>query len=259
MPLNVINKMDKKILKNIAFILIGLIIALLISFVVWHRASSADIVEKCQESLTAMVDEFKPIDDPFSDSMFEDEFEEAQEAYHLYIKCLFDESVNGLLGSAGGETEGIFSANAPNLPEWTKPESACLSQEKLGTVVKDSAPKNLIPFALDAYNQYVDRLKYLFELLQKYPTVSASTIDNFSEVLTNQNSYKLLVEDEIQNSIVAMDSAFKALKEMRQAFVMHVQFQCMLKNLEKYRRVMENMREVISAIPARIIDASMHK
>ena len=112
---------------------------------------------------------------------------------------------------------------------------------------------------MGAYNQYVDRLKYLFALLQEHPTVSSATIDSFSEVFSNQSEQKLLVEDEIQNAIVAMNSTFIALKEMRQAFVMHVQFQCMLKNLEMYRRLMSNMRSVIMALPDLIEDASMHK
>lgn len=256
-------KMKKNKLKSIVLILIGILIALLISFVVWHQVSSADVLNDCKTLQTKMDEEIKKMTkeeiDIFDDLQFRIETEKSKNAYHAYIECLFDKAVEVLMGSNGADTDGIASANAANGPEWMKPESACLKEEKLVEVVKDSSPKNLLPYALEAYNKYVAHLKYLYALLGQHPTIDATTVHDFSALVGRQERLKMIVETEIQESIVALDSAFIALKEMRQAFVMHVHFQCMLKNLEMYRRMMANMRTIITTLPPIIEDASMHK
>jgi len=195
-------------------------------------------------------------------------FEKARTSYHAYMECVFENTVKIMLNSAGGSAKSekeqedlIFSANAPNLPEWMKPETACPSNEKgLVETLKGGSPEALVKPLLSTYNDYVDYLNLLFGLVSNRISSNESGKTDSFDVMAEKNKYfKLLVENEIQDALAALDGAFIGLKEMRQAYMMHVHFQCMLKNLEVYRHAMENLRKVISALPSVIINASIHK
>jgi len=187
-------------------------------------------------------------------------FEKARTGYHAYMECVFENTVKIMLDSAGGDTSGIFDANTPNLPnlpDWLIPEKACPSNEKgLVEKLKGASPDVLINPLQSAYNDYVDHLNLLFRMLSNSPPSNAEPA---MAMVEKYNIFFSLVESEIQDALNAMEGAFIGLKEMRQAYMMHVHFQCMLKNLEVYRRAMENLRKVISALPDVIVNESIHK
>jgi hypothetical protein len=208
---------------------------------------------------TSKIDITKPYKDQYALN-FRIAFEKTRTNYHAYMECVFEKVVEGMMGSSGANTKGIFGANAPNAPEWSKPESACIPEKSLVDNLKDGSPETLLKPLLDTYNDYVDYLQLLFiEASTKIDTTKEGIDVKLDELRGQNEAFKLLVENETQDALAALDGAFIGLKEMRQAFVMHVHFQCMLKNLERYRRAMENLRKVISAIPSVIIDASIHK
>lgn len=235
-----------------------LITVLLVVQSAWAPKANAAIFEKCQ---LEDWDEI-PTED-FDNLEFRVQFEKARKQYHDFVRCVFDTAVSDMLGS--GAASGVeqrdqgFTAAAPNFPDLLKPELACLTEERLTDLLTDSSPANILDVLLLSYNSYVTHLNALVNQLDRFPTVSGATVEDFPELLRQNSSLKLIVENEIQNALVALDTSFIALKEMRQAFVMHVHFQCMLKNLEAYRRTLESLREVISVIPGLIEDASTHK
>lgn len=190
------------------------------------------------------------------DLNFRLKFEKARTYYHDFVKCVFDQSAAEILGSAAGDTEGIWTANSPNLAEWMKPEVACLSEEKLAEILKSAGPQGLLKPLLLAHSQYVEYLRAIYNQASVSPTVDEAARDQFWLIVDRNEFFKQLVENEAKDSIVALDAAFNGLKELRQAFTIHVRFQCMLRNLDHYRRALENLRSVMWVIPSLIEDAS---
>ncbi|MBI5422144.1 hypothetical protein HZA44_03345 [Candidatus Peregrinibacteria bacterium] len=248
------------------------LLALVVGFVQpfgWALAEDAPtppptprLIKECEEFLPKYPEDKKiSIDQPYAGKYelnFRIGFEKARTAYHTYVECVFEKVVDEVMGSAGGTTKGIFSAHAPNLPELLKPESACIAEKDLSDKLKDGSPAVLLDPLLQEYNRYVDYVEKLYSKTKDKVTITQSS-SAFEEALSNSQSMKLLVENEIQDSLVALDGAFIGIKEMRQAFIMHIHFQCMLKNLEFYRHALENLRRVIYGLPDNIINASTHK
>lgn len=242
--------------KKIVSILI-LLIFTAVAVIAQPLSVSAAILEDCKAPVYPAED--KPLElKPLNDFGYRVAFEKARMNYHTYVECIFNGAVGSLLGSAGGDTKGIFSANAPNLPELIKPGSSCLAETNLTGLLKDGSPANILKPLLEAYNAYAAYLRRLFELESLNPTISASG-GKLTEIYSRNQAFSLILENELQNAIVALNTSFISLKELRQAFVIHVHFQCLLKNLEFYRRALENLRRVISALPPIIKDASISK
>ena len=220
-------------------------------------------IEDCGDKSTDYSKEEIDLNKPYQDQNelnFRIAFEKARTDYHAFMACVFEKVVEKMLESAGGDTSGIFGAHAPNLPEWSKPESACVAEENLTNLLKMGSPETLLKPLLEYYNEYVAHLQRLFQdVSNKIVTSNNGEVRKFEEMVTRNKTLRLLVENEVGDAIAALDGTFIGLKEMRQAFVMHVHFQCMLKNLEFYRRAMENLRRVISAIPSVVENASTHK
>ncbi len=201
-----------------------------------------------------------PSNEDFNDLVFRIAFEKARTQYHDAVKCVFDKSVISILSSAGDDLDAaVLTAGAPSFPNLLKPDVACLDEKPLTNLLKDSSPENLLQPLLNLYNNYTEHLKGLVSITSVSSADNKTQIRDFAKVINKLNTFQHMVENEIQSSIVALDAAFISLKEMRQAFMMHVHFQCMLKNLEDYRRLLGNLRTVISIIPSVIEDCSMHK
>lgn len=261
-------------MKKIIAITIGLIILFPASFAVIYQAASAEVLKTCDpkkvESYFAKskkeVDAI--FDDPkkkktFSDLKFRVRFEKARKEYHDFVSCVFDVSTVSILGSAGGVKKDIPPGSLPNLENYISdllnPDKACLKQNDIQSIFNDSSPGNLITPMLKVYQKYIEHLRYLYNKISENPTINNATVDNYSQLFANNQKFKLLVNNEIQDSIVALDTAFIALKELRQAYIMHIHFQCMIKNLGMYRKAMSNLRSVVSAMPPLFNSASMHK
>ncbi len=183
--------------------------------------------------------------DPNTHLQFRLEFEQARTRYHGYMNCVFEEAATDILGE---DPEALL-----------KPDTACQSEKKLVDVMKNSSPETLLQPLMDTYHDYADYLNRLAIHVAAESESNVTTMGEFNQAFRRIQQLRLLVEDEVQNTIVALDAAFNSLKEMRQAYIMHVHFQCMLKNLETYRRVMGKLRAVVTMLPDVIIDCSMHK
>ena len=220
-----------------------------------------DILKQCKDKLP----EYETIDleEPYEGQYnlnFRLAFEKARTDYHNYVKCIFDRAAIDMLASASGDTEGVgLAVLIDKLPDLLKPKTACKKEKDLTKIMSDGSPKSLLKPLLETYNKYVGHLKALLVEISKNLEVPEESAQDFSLLITRKQAFQLIIENEIQDAYVALDAAFITLKEMRQAFVMHVHFQCILQNLEAYRRVMENLRVVVESLPGVIEDCSMHK
>ena len=242
---------------------IGLVTILWISVFFLCPAARADVLTDCQSKMPNFS--ASPVLDAADYTLsFRVQFEQVKNAYHSYMSCIFEGSTAAVLGNAGGMKEAIlasFSAHSPNLPslpDLLRPAAACLKTESLAAELKETSPETLLQPLLNVYSKYAD---YLSKLLNAIGDVQLSqqSISDFTDFFKQGESFKLMVNNELQNSIIAMDSAFSAVKALRQAFIMHVYFQCILKNLESYRRDFENLRNIVSMMPPLLENASMHK
>jgi hypothetical protein len=194
-------------------------------------------------------------------------FEKARKEYHDTVKCVFDVATIEMLGSAGGVGENFTKDKLPDLTQAltdiNKPDKVCplVDNGKLKAMVNGvngENPANLVPPLLGAYNNYSALISYFVDKLQQGTGVNG-TYTNLNAETENYKPIQLIMENEVQDSIMALDSAMQTLKELRISFVMHVRFECMLKNLELYRRLMANLRSIVTVMPSIISNASMHK
>lgn len=184
---------------------------------------------------------------------FKTVFEQTQQRYHSYLECIFNEAAKSILAADTG-TDGFWVANTPNIPHLLEPEVACLEADVLNGLLESTAPDALLPYLLKAYNAYS---QYLKELQARFLKEFAGT--RLEQDYVKAQEAENLITNEIQNSAVAHRTAFVMLTELRQVFTIHVQFQCMLHNLEGYRKFLSEIRKIITLIPNRIIDASLFK
>lgn len=169
-------------------------------------------------------------------------YEKASTQYHQYINCVFDKATSEMFDLAGG------------VDQINQPQAACLSDnkaQKLKTILTDGSPSNLLAPVLQNYHGYA---RYLNNLLTQ--RFQSSGEGNYLEQVERQQILKRLVENEVQHALVALDTSFQSLVQMRQAFVMHQHFQCMMKNLETYRQVLGNLRFIVSTLPPLFHNAS---
>jgi hypothetical protein len=192
-------------------------------------------------------------------------FEKAREKYHNTAKCVFDVATVEILGSAGGLGENLKKDSLPDLTlalaDLNVPDKVCpiMEKGKLKSIINGNNPENLVPSLLTAYNNYSALVTRFIERLKQVGTGKEGSVTNFEEEYKVGQPLQLLMENEIQDSIIALDSAFEALKELRVSFVLHVHFECMLKNLALYQRLLGNLRSIVTVMPSVISDASTHR
>ena len=164
-----------------------------------------------------------------------------------------------MLGSAGADTGNIGKAHAANLTNMfgglMTPSKACLPDKKLKEIIESNSPATLLGPILETYNNYSAFIRSVIVFLHDYPPANM----DYAPIVASYESLEIIMENEAQDSMLALDAAFQGLKELRMSFVMHVHFQCMLNNLESYRRMLSNLRGIVSTLPKVIENASMHK
>ena len=279
-------------LKKVILIIIGFALLLLVSFGVYYEITTADTtppydatkdpkspVSICQVtnlntyfSITpgSEGDGYKNLEKALSkndnDSVtlkIRIAFETARKMYQDTIKCVFDVATVQLLGSATGIGNSINKNNIPSidqaLPDLLRPDKMCrlADNTKFKDIVNSTGPGSMLSPLLSAYNSYSDFIsKYLAPKLDNVPVAGGGDV---TDILKNSQGIKLIFENEIQNSIMSLDAALQSLKEMRQSFVMHVKFECILQDLQSYQALLKNIRSMVSVLPSIITDCSMHK
>jgi hypothetical protein len=194
----------------------------------------------------------------FSYAKFNEGFGEAQEQYHGYVNCIFNYAESEILGNVG-ISQGTIQANTPTI-DWMDPKAACLNTNKLIEIKNKTHPNQLLTPLLEihaVYSDYLDALKALYE--SKGTETKGMGTDKLKAMADAYTEIDRIIESEKENALVAMDIAFKSLKELRLAFFMHVHFQCMLNNLETYRKWLEKIRVIVEGFPGMLQDCSMTK
>ena len=208
------------------------------------------------------------IDEPdfeYNYSDFQNAFDEANEKYHKYVECIFNYAEKTILGNVG-LSKGTIQANTPNI-DWMDPQAACLTSDKLKEIKKNTEPNQLLAPLLDIQKEYADHLDNLVKFYQEQGKETGTGEDAIYTTGVEQALIKISAQGAIERqakaekemSLVSMNMAFNELKELRLSFFMHVQFQCMLNNLEKYRKWLGDIRTMVEGLPTMLEDASMTK
>ncbi|MFH0820217.1 MAG: hypothetical protein V1908_00425 [Candidatus Peregrinibacteria bacterium] len=198
------------------------------------------IVQTCQDQFPRFKEE-NPFDKFNEDAVdttekFKRIFMDAQDYYHGYISCIFDAATQEIIGNDGASNDS---------------GRACLDANKLKDAADKTSSAALLPYTLQAYTTYSH---YLESLQSTYRSdIFLSSVTDGAIIARRA---ELAVVNESENALTALSVTFSQLSELRQAFVLHVQFQCMLKNLEEYRTFLGKLRTIVLLLPARIIDAS---
>lgn len=203
-------------------------------------------------------------DPTFSESEFENAFLDAQEEYHVYVQCVFDIAQKYILDAPDESyLQTGMLANNPNALDWMKPDIACMDQKQIKDILISISFNNLLIPLLDNYNIYGD---YLDSILKPYSNKNKSEDDSekdlydlIDQIIIRSEKAKKLIENEKESALIAMDTSFNSLKELKLAFIMHVNFQCMMKNLEKYRNLLEEVRNVVEGLLTLLPDAAKSK
>jgi len=271
-------------LKMKNFTSLSVIIALILSFTLpFYSATAQEITrptepeKACEDKKPELLERLDPIlgfpaleelgadidkgEIEFNYAAFEDEFEEVQEQYHKYVECIFEFAEDEILWNIKGDEE----------IDWMSPQEACFNSGKVSgklKEIKDNTKSDvMLPPLLEIYNEYsdyLDALVILYEAKGRENAIpdeelSLTAIDQFAEAIKAYTGIDRIVKLEKENALVAMDIAFKSLKELRLAFFMHIHFQCMLNNLEKYRKWLADIRTIVEGFPLMLEDASMVK
>lgn len=186
---------------------------------------------------------------------YEEAFEEMQMAYHDYVGCMFDFAESEILQKKRKEKKGKIN--------WMIPEQACLDTTDLKDIIKRTDPSQMLGPILDARAKYTEHLLILGAEFDAGGIVigeKGKKLKGLEALSAKRAHFDTLIRQrrtEIDSSLLAIDLMFTSLKELRLSFVMHVHFQCTLKFLEKYRRALEDLRDVIEPLPDQLEDASV--
>lgn len=205
-----------------------------------------------------------PNDPVFTESEFETAFLDAQEEYHVYVQCVFDISQKYILDAPDESyLQTGMLANNPNALDWMKPDIACIDQKQIVSILEAVSFDVLLIPLLDIYNKYGD---YLDSILVPYAKQNKSNDDSekdlydlISQTIARSEKAERLIENEKESALVAMDTSFYSLKELKTAFIMHVNFQCMMQSLGKYRNILEDIRNIVDDLLTRLPDAAKSK
>ena len=277
---NVINFMFSKKSFISGFLIVSILSPFASPFLV-HADEEIPMIMACKEKqpdfLQMKKDLAKEVSETENYSMtpkqFEEKFNAARLAYHNYIECLSDYLEKGfwsIFESGFAETEGEFRAQV----DWMLHDYACITDQELREAVLNKG--NLTVFssiALDTLKQYTDYLAsektaseedYYPSLMERYEFFYKKDTDdsdlsplNAQLLRINQiGQAKDMIEKEEEMSKIALDTTLYSLDNLRNAFVIHVRFQCMIKYLDRYRKMAGNIRKIISDMKDRLKNAS---
>lgn len=187
-------------------------------------------------------------------SAYESAFEEAQVEHHRYVGCMFDFAEKTVLKKDTMEPQ-----------YWMTPSLACLKEDELKKIIKATDPTQMLPPILEEHAAYK---KHLLTIGNDFDSEGVITdakgealrqLDALNAKNADIGTLKRARSNEIDSSLMAIDMMFTSLKELRLSLVMHVNFECTLQFLEKYRKALAELRKFIEPLPAQLQNASITK
>ncbi|MFH1012753.1 MAG: hypothetical protein V1760_03325 [Candidatus Peregrinibacteria bacterium] len=232
----------------------GLLIAMILVIGTWPPVMADDPPPpKPPEAIRECLDEYPEFqkDKPFTfpkekldtPLKFRVAFEAARNQYHEFVECVFNKAWDQIM------------TVVPRSADLNNPRVACLDAQELLEVANNTGSTGLLGPLLKAYNAYSEYLMSLFQISGSHVVLEG----RFEKAAAQVNKMENLVNNEIQDALVAIDTSLRKLMELRQVFVMHIHFQCMLLHLEDYRTLLGELRKVTVLLPTKLIDAAMSK
>lgn len=197
--------------------------------------------------------ELDPKLDPKNANTYKEHFEKAKTAYHEYAQCMFDSAEMILLKS---------DASEPDFP-WNDPGKACLTDDERKKLIKSTDFGAIAAVLQQVHRNYSNYLRALEINYRKVGKVTNKEgkplrgLQSYEKKIKEAKAFDILTRSELDNALLAIDMTFISLRELRLALIMHIHFQCMMKNLEKFRSYLESLRIIIDLLPSQLKDASM--
>jgi hypothetical protein len=199
--------------------------------------------------------DFTVLKTEWKEAGFNDVFNSSQKAYHDYLGCLFDYAESTILKRPRVKGRNSYLANIPNI-DWMDPPAACLSDDEIRKALFDTDHSQMLTPVLETHRDYKNHLESMANVYRNRQA-SSQTPSTIGERAGTAAGIERRIKSEIDSALVALDLAFTSLKELRLAFTIHVRFQCLLKHLEKYRKVLGEIRTIVVALPNKLRDASV--
>jgi len=186
--------------------------------------------------------------------------------YHSFVQCHFDWAENAIFKNDCSASEGTWNTEMTfDWMKWT--DINCMSDVKeFMLATKPAELVYIISNQLSQYNSFLSQLEGILDenkLSDIYISNALRSVDNIFQareiIGTETPKVKRYLNNERSDSKYAINSAWKGLSALREAFVMHVHFMCMMKKLEKYQKALVNIRQILEDFPSRFKDASSVK
>ncbi|MFH0837921.1 MAG: hypothetical protein V1880_01490 [Patescibacteria group bacterium] len=237
-----------KFTKKIAGLLLVFILTLNVSVPISHAETEPEGACKEKKPDYGKLMEIWSGEKIQNESAYKKAFEAAQITHHDYVGCMFDFAEKEIISSD---------------IDWMSPNQACLTPEELKKIIRKSAPDQLLGPILRAHADYRNHLQALGDQFNGKGVITdedGKPVNQLAAIKiksANLETVKRQTKLEVDSSLMAIDLMFTSLKELRLSLVMHVRFQCTLKFLDKYRRALEDLRNVIEPLPGQLEDASV--
>lgn len=186
-----------------------------------------------------------------------------QEQYHQYINCLFNNAVELLeeeeekfaqqqssSEQEGSQAQSIEGCMDPNVYKAILNNTKTIDIDTTGETREFYGLADLI---IDEYLQYNLYLDTLSDTLIQSDDNQIRTVDYAQRQLTARFNE---IERERYSAQKAFDIALQAYDEMRVAYPLHKQLECIASNLEEERDQIARIRTYAQCFPAKFINAA---
>lgn len=165
--------------------------------------------------------------------------EEVAVAYHQRMNELFNAKIELLIGEDGAGDSGGVENNAP------ESEESCTQ-------------KNVSTFcvAAQAVNEYFAFQEIMLEKLDAVEAVGAASGESISGMAALESERTKFINEELDVALQTMDVAVAAYGELHRAYPLHKKYQEIIKQLEKYRDMLADVRHEVTFFPLKFIDVS---
>jgi len=200
---------------------------------IWSLLIATVVVVGGYSGYVIYADTIKEYTDSFANSS--DSFETVKRNYHNTMNDYFNEKVDLFL-------KLIKTKNYVNSPDF-KSDGECTETNVSSYCVSMGA--------LDLYMKYVQTL---LEIRSKLPKVDNSS--KLNSIFSDVSLRDAKIEKEIDDAQLVMEEAMKVYDEYKTAYPMHLEYENIIKSLNKFKVAIKNVREEVEKFPGKFIDAT---